>query len=769
MKKRVSVILLLTVMLVGLAGCLSGCGGMSSEATASSEAPTAGKSYTILDDLNSKEYRLVVETGSACALAAMDVFPKAELVYSNMPADCFKMVQDGKVDGYVCERVTYEKAVQGNTALAKDLTVLNGKIGTIDIAVGIPKERDDFLRLVNRFIMEIKADGTLDDIRMRWIDNGITDMPDIEAPENPTQKYIFATCGFLEPWSYTTDNNELSGMDVELIRRFALYANADIEIQTMGFDALLASLESGRVDAVLSDLNITEERAKVIDYSTPYYVSQIVVCTSRSLARISPEALAALPLSYLNGRKIGIAADSPYRKTVCNTFSESSVAPYADSDALITDLKNYALDIAAVSEPEALRLAAEDEDLLILDSAAGAPDNVYLIGDASSDLRARLNIVLEKYHTDGTMDRLKEKWITADDAEKQSVDDFSGSSAPNGVLNISIVSGRAGMCFINNKGQLAGYDVELITMAAKELGYSCFFTETDRASVEKNVADGKADIGIGGFTADETEQLCTVTTVSVPCRLIMLNPDTVIEKASLFQRMKESLYRTFIEESRWKSVLRGIYTTLVITVLSAITGTALGVIFCILLRSRVKFIRTAAQEISSLLSSTPIVVILMVLYYLVFANSTAAPIFVAVIGFSLDFANTVGGLLKTGIDALGVGQIEAAKTLGFSRSRTFFNILLPQAARNMFQPYRASVISLIRSTAVVGYITVEDLTRVSDIIRSRTFEAFFPLITTAIIYIILARIIIFILTFVDNRLDPAKRRNIRILREVDKE
>ena len=159
MKKRVSVILLLTVMLVGLAGCLSGCGGMSSEATASSEAPTAGKSYTILDDLNSKEYRLVVETGSACALAAMDVFPKAELVYSNMAADCFKMVQDGKVDGYVCERVTYEKAVQGNTALAKDLTVLNGKIGTIDIAVGIPKERDDFLRLVNRFIMEIKADG----------------------------------------------------------------------------------------------------------------------------------------------------------------------------------------------------------------------------------------------------------------------------------------------------------------------------------------------------------------------------------------------------------------------------------------------------------------------------------------------------------------------------------------------------------------------------------------------------------------------------------
>ena len=87
----------------------------------------------------------------------------------------------------------------------------------------------------------------------------------------------------------------------------------------------------------------------------------------------------------------------------------------------------------------------------------------------------------------------------------------------------------------------------------------------------------------------------------------------------------------------------------------------------------------------------------------------------------------------------------------------------------MFQPYRASVISLIRSTAVVGYITVEDLTRVSDIIRSRTFEAFFPLITTAIIYIILARIIIFILTFADNRLDPAKRRNIRILREVDKE
>ena len=168
MKKHISVLLLFAVLWGCMAGVLSGCGQAKNDRT-----PTES-SYTTLNDLDSEEYRLVVETGSACALAGMEVFPETEIVYGNMAADCFKMVQDGKADGHICERVTYEKAVRGNVALAGDLTVLNGKIGTIDIAAGFPKGPlmgQCLGALLDRVIDETLPNerGALLDAAVRWL------------------------------------------------------------------------------------------------------------------------------------------------------------------------------------------------------------------------------------------------------------------------------------------------------------------------------------------------------------------------------------------------------------------------------------------------------------------------------------------------------------------------------------------------------------------------------------------------------------------------
>ncbi|MCR5540146.1 MAG: ABC transporter permease subunit, partial [Ruminococcus sp.] len=133
-------------------------------------------------------------------------------------------------------------------------------------------------------------------------------------------------------------------------------------------------------------------------------------------------------------------------------------------------------------------------------------------------------------------------------------------------------------------------------------------------------------------------------------------------------------------------------------------------------------------------------------------------IWVAVIGFSLNFAAYVSETLRSGIESIDGGQHEAALALGFSENQAFFRFIFPQAAVRQLPVYRGEIISLLKNTSIVGYIAIQDLTKMSDIIRSRTYEAFFPLIATAIIYFIIAWVITIVLNIILKRIDPRSRR-----------
>ena len=168
-----------------------------------------------------------------------------------------------------------------------------------------------------------------------------------------------------------------------------------------------------------------------------------------------------------------------------------------------------------------------------------------------------------------------------------------------------------------------------------------------------------------------------------------------------------------------------------------------------------------------LLQGTPMVVLLMILYYVVFGKSGLASMWVAVIGFSLNFAAYVSEILRSGIESIDGGQREAALALGYSENQAFFKFIFPQAAVRQIPVYRGEIISLLKNTSIVGYIAIQDLTKMSDIIRSRTYEAFFPLIVTAVIYFILAWIIALVLKLVLKRLDPRmKKRGVKGVKTI---
>jgi len=149
----------------------------------------------------------------------------------------------------------------------------------------------------------------------------------------------------------------------------------------------------------------------------------------------------------------------------------------------------------------------------------------------------------------------------------------------------------------------------------------------------------------------------------------------------------------------------------------------------------------------------------MILYYVIFGRSGLSAVWVAVIGFTLNFGAYTSEIMRSGIDSIDGGQREAALALGYTENRAFFKFIFPQAALRQFPVYRGEVITLLKSTSVVGYIAIQDVTKISDIIRSRTYEAFFPLIVTAVIYFILAWILSLILKLVLRCIDPKRKKS----------
>lgn len=202
-----------------------------------------------------------------------------------------------------------------------------------------------------------------------------------------------------------------------------------------------------------------------------------------------------------------------------------------------------------------------------------------------------------------------------------------------------------------------------------------------------------------------------------------------------------TLYNTLIAGKTWLTLLRGLWVTVQISVLALLVGTLLGALICALRRSRFMILRGFAKLYIAVLRGSPVLLLLMLLYYVVFARSPLDAVFVAVIAFGLNTAAYVAELMRSALDATDKGQVEAARTLGFSRWEAFRLITLPQAAEIAEPVYQSTIVNLIQWTSVVGYVTITDLTRVINNISSRTMQPLLMIVTGIVLYLALAYVV----------------------------
>ena len=209
-----------------------------------------------------------------------------------------------------------------------------------------------------------------------------------------------------------------------------------------------------------------------------------------------------------------------------------------------------------------------------------------------------------------------------------------------------------------------------------------------------------------------------------------------------FQSIWDNFYQTIIYDNRYLYILEGLFNTLIIALFAVIIGIVIGVLIALIRNNydrnnKFKLLNKISTLYVNIIRGTPQILQLMIIYYIIFKSVDINIVIVGIIAFGINSGAYVSEIIRAGIESIDNGQIEAGYSLGLNYSKVMRYIILPQAIKNILPALGNEFITLLKDTSVGAYIGIVELTKASDIIASRTYDYFFPLIIVAIIYLIL--------------------------------
>ena len=225
----------------------------------------------------------------------------------------------------------------------------------------------------------------------------------------------------------------------------------------------------------------------------------------------------------------------------------------------------------------------------------------------------------------------------------------------------------------------------------------------------------------------------------------------------MLQEWQEKFYLNFIKDERWRFIWDGLKVTLQVTFLAVLIGIVLGLLVAIVRSTydktgKLRILNLLCKLYLTVIRGTPVVVQLLIIYFVIFASVTVDKIIVAVMAFGFNSGAYVAEIFRSGIMSIDNGQMEAGRSLGFTYSQTMFYIVMPQAFKNVLPALGNEFIVLLKETSVSGYIALQDLTKGGDIIRSQTYTAFMPLFAVALIYLVMVLIFTKLVNMLERRL-----------------
>lgn len=230
----------------------------------------------------------------------------------------------------------------------------------------------------------------------------------------------------------------------------------------------------------------------------------------------------------------------------------------------------------------------------------------------------------------------------------------------------------------------------------------------------------------------------------------------------MWEKFCSTFYLNFIQDDGWKYIAVGLKNTLIITFFACLMGIVLGFLVGMVRSTyekthKLKFLNAICNVYLTVIRGTPVVVQLLIIYFVVFGSVRISKLPVAVLAFGINSGAYVAEIFRSGIMSIDQGQMEAGRSLGFNYWETMWYVIMPQAFKNVLPALCNEFISLLKETSVAGYIALQDLTKGGDIIRSRTYSAFMPLFAVALIYLTIVMIFTKLIQILERRLRQSER------------
>lgn len=714
--------------------------------------------------------------GTLSESLAPEKYPEAEISRFNNYVDESAAMMAGKIDYAIMDYATAQNFIKSN----EGTTIWSEPLTDEVTAMALKKENTELNQKINGVLNRYLSDGTVDEIKAHWFPEEGGAYEIVDVPKNASGPVLrVAVTSLTEPRCFVKDG-ELTGMNVELMSRIAYELGMQVEFQDMDFKAMIDSLQSGTSDVIAAMYN-TPERSQKVDFTAGYFPNPqvFVVMEDRIEAteggQRSQQTISSSSDLNKAGYIIGVPEGTPPEEVAKEFMPNADISYFTQFMDGVAALKSGKVTAVIYDSSGVDRILLSNPDLVKLEEELGNIEIAAVVSLEDAKLNDQLNTFIGQFQADGTAAAMYERWISNTGGV---MPDIPKPLNPEKKITI-ITNGLTEPMNYYENGQLTGYDIEFMKRFANYANLDFEIITMDYAAMIPALQSGKGDVIISDFfKTDERGQ-----EVLYSDAYVVLHNSVLVRKSmysgnienvegtvatnqsqtgtgSFFASLQDSFNKTFIVEDRYKLVLEGLWTTIVISMLSLFFGSFLGAVICAMRKSRLKIVSGLAIVYIRLIQGVPIVLTLMILYYILFASVDIHPILIAVVGFSINFAAYSAEIFRTAIDATDKGQLEAAYALGFTRVSSFFKVTLPQALRHILPIFKGEFISMVKMTSVVGYIAIQDLTKMTDIIRSRTFDAFFPLFVTAFIYFVITYLFIIVLGKIEVQIDPKRRKRV---------
>ena len=756
MKKRMTktvrygsvfLVLVLTVLLL-----LPGCGQQQKV-----------KQFTSLGDFHDMQCGAL--TGAPYEMMMSKDYPGLQWHYYDDLSTGIAALVKGDIDSFITDTPI---ALMAAAQFPDQLDLFPDNVATTDFGYILQKD-GPLTETVSDQVRQLMADGTVAALEEKWFSGDSATMQiDWSKYDTAPRKngnlvlYMDATT---MPMIYLGDDGKACGLEAELALIIADRLDMGIEFHNAPAATVMMYIQSGKADLGASCFTVTEERKQSVDFCEPYYTGGVnLICRKENIRQALAEAAAGPDLNA-SDTVLAIEVGTATEKAARDAFPKAEFITVPDVPNGLLTVKSDKADGYAVNKISFERyLAGGGEGLKIYrNKTIGEPCNIAVGVSRKSKLEdptGKINAFLKEIREDGTLEDMRHRWLIVDD---YTMPDIPAAQNPDHKIRVGTTGLVEPYSFYADEA-LTGFDIELMKRFAQWSNAELEFQVFDWGGLVTGCVSGKTDYAISNMmdTPERRESMNFSDPYDI-LETVMVVADVPVEIEEVkgpgfFENLSENFQKTFIRENRWKLVASGLLVTLEISIAAGILGTVLGTFLCLGLRSKIKALSGICSGFSKLMQGIPSLVVLMIANFVIFGSVSMNPIFVGILSFAVIFAVSVAGILDSGINTVDKGQWEAAATLGFTKGRTFVKIILPQALRHVIPLYKGEFVSMMKLTSIVGYISIQDLTKASDIIRSRTYEAFFPLISTAVIYFIMSTLITMLIGRVEINLDPKHKK-----------